>query len=489
MPANEFFYDAANEAVVLRSAIALLLLGDVNALQRCRALLHSIAADEFLVGEHVALWAILRKISDANLEYSPDTVRQIGVGAPEQISEEQLSELENTAELHPNLDFHVSRLRWDATRARTIQGSLTQLVADLKDANVTPDQALGSARSVVRALEGGAGRRFIHRPEALHEAYRAELMKRRDVGDFWPTGFAAMDENMSEGFMPGNTCIITGLSGSGKSTFAAKLAVNLVKQKRRPLVCAWEMGATSTLDIIVTMLTGIPLDNVIKGTYNDADFDRLDRATRWATQKMRFMENAFFSQIADGGGRGKPRRSNERNLDILEGYIAESGCDAVIMDLWDRLLADQSPDGVTEALYRQQNMCKEYNVHGTLLVQLRLKDVEKRADKRPTRESIKGVGTFVEVADLILGVHRDAQFKDVPDDRLEVICLKQRKGRANWAVGFGWAGDRCEISGGESIPYNPGLEATSEYGGLDEPSAIRTRGARSRRGRIGNRDG
>jgi len=192
-------------------------------------------------------------------------------------------------------------------------------------------------------------------------------------------------------------------------------------------------------------------------------------------RKILFMENAFFERVALEKGK---RKSNDRNLDILEGYIAEAGCDVVVMDLWERMLCDLSYEGVTDALYRQQEMHKEYGVHGIIVQQLKLKDVEKRADKRPTREAIKGTGAYVEVADLIFGVHRDAQFKKVPDDSLEVICLKQRKGEPNWAIRFDWDGPTCAIRGGIEVSYDPGLESSDEFGGeVSDPSAIRTRGS------------
>lgn len=474
MATNEFVYDAANEALVLRTAIALAQSEETEIRKSFRALIHSIGADEFLVAQHSSLWRVLRQLSDGNLDYSPETVRQLAIGEPTPVQDQHLDELESTAEVSPNIDWHVQTLRWDATRARVMKGALTDLVADLTDPRVTVERAVSSARSIVRALEGGGGRRFIRRPEEMAAVYKSTLHKRREAGNFYPCGFAAIDELMSEGFMPTKTAIITGLSGSGKSTFAAQLAINLARLGRKPLVCAWEMGAASTLDIMCAMTTGIQLDTIVKGTYTNHELTRLERASDWINRRVRFMENAFFSQVAENKAR-KEKRSNDRNLDILEGYIAESGCDEVIMDLFDRILADQSPDAVTDALYRQQNMHVEYNVHGTLLTQLRLKDVEKRPDKRPTRESIKGVGTFVEVPDLILGIHRDAQFKDVPDNTLEAICLKQRKGKLNWAVRFGWDGATCRITGGEQVPYNPGLESAWDDGDIVDPAAIRTK--------------
>lgn len=470
--AKELVYDPANEALVLRAAIALAVESarDANQRSQFQALVHSIGADEFLVSKNCAIWRALRRVADGKLEYTNDLMRQL-LGSESVEVDAYLSELEQSAEVPANLAWHVETLRWDATRARVVNGSLSELVGDLTDPRVPVDKAVSSARAVVRALEGGATRKFIHRPNEMRARYSAELRKRRAAGNFYPCGLPAVDARLSEGFAPGKTAIITGLSGCGKSTFAAKLAVNLARLGRKPLLCVWEMGAVSTFDVLMSILTGVPLDDVIKGNFDRDTLARLDKATAWVSSHIRFMENAFFGEIS----KTKERRSNQRNLDILEGYVAESGCDEIIMDLWDRILADQSPDAVTDALYRQQDLHVEYGVHGTLLVQLRLKDVEKRADKRPTRESIKGVATFVEVADLIFGVHRDAQFRDVPDNTLELICLKQRKGRPNWAVRFGWEGSSCQITGGVEVPYNPGLESSAEFGELLDPSAIKAR--------------
>ena len=194
----------------------------------------------------------------------------------------------------------------------------------------------------------------------------------------------------------------------------------------------------------------------------------IDRAIDWLTEHVRFMDNAFFGQSNDASVRKSWKQSNDASLDIWEGYIAESGCDVVVSDLWERCLVDLSYDGVTKALYRQQNMHDRYNVHGVMVHQLKLKEVEMRPDKRPTRDSVKGSGVFVEVADLLWGVHRDVQFKRVPDDSLEIICLKQRKGKAFWSVRFDWDGSRGLITGGEEVPYDPGLEASREFGDVSD---------------------
>jgi hypothetical protein len=86
--------------------------------------------------------------------------------------------------------------------------------------------------------------------------------------------------------------------------------------------------------------------------------------------------------------------------------------------------------------------------------QQRLKDIELRPDKRPTREGIKGSGAWTEVPDNIFGVHRPALWKPVPDNVLEIDVLKQRYGKWPLAVEFDWDPDRGQISGGRSVEYD-----------------------------------
>lgn len=449
---DEIVYDSTNERVVLCAQIA-----D----RATRTLLvRTIAPDELLVPEHVVMQRALRLMVEQGLEYDPALFRRLIADEGTPVDDGYIASVEADAQLPPNLEWHVTTLRWDATRARIVRGPVPELVKVLKDPKAGPDALASAARAVLRAVEGGAqGRRFMHRRDELKRTARAEMSARVAGGNFYPSGYAAIDQRLVEGFMPGNTSAIVGLSGSGKSTFAADLAVKLAEGGRRVLYGAWEMRVQAVLDVMAAARARIPLENIVQGELNPTELEEVCQAMDWCTDNITFMANAFFG---DDANKGRP--NNNRSQDTLEGYIAESGCDVGMFDLWERGLEDLSYDGVTKALYRQQDMHRRYNIHGVIVHQIKLKDVETRPDKRPTRESVKGTGAFVEVPDLLLGIHRDAQFKRVPDDSLEVICLKQRMGRAFWSVRFDWAGEMSLITGGEEVPYDPGLEASREFG-------------------------
>jgi replicative DNA helicase len=440
--------DATNEAYVIASAIA-----DV---QTRRALVHKLSADEFLVSRHAPIWRALKTIADRGLDYSPEVAdRLLKDEGADDATVTYLRGLEGEAKLVDNLDWHVATMQWDATRARTLKGPLPELLKQLRDPRAAQADVGASARAVARALESG-GRRYMKRGDELHRSYRADIAARRaTVDQVRGIGNPVFDAKLSEGYIPGRTHLIVGLSGCGKSTVEMALAILLAKQRRRVLIGAWEMNAKSLVDVGVCHMTGIELKRLVQGRIDDEEEDRADKAARWITSRIRFMENPFF----DPSQRGK-KPSNERNLDILEGYVAESGCEIAFYDLWERMLAVRDPDSVSSGLFRMQGIHEEYGITGVILHHLNGKDVEQRADRRPTRGSIRGVNTFVEVPDLILGVHRDAQFKAVEDNAVETICLKQRKGEANWAMRWAWNGATCAVRDPEEVNFDPGLEAS-----------------------------
>jgi replicative DNA helicase len=195
------------------------------------------------------------------------------------------------------------------------------------------------------------------------------------------------------------------------------------------------------------------LTDATEGRLEEQDLVDLETRMESISEWVVFMDNPFWRVVED-------RSSNMHNLDVVHRYIADSGCEVAIFDLWDRCLVSEKPEEELNALKRQQAMLRETNVHGILLAQQRLKDIEARADKRPTREGIKGTSAYVDVSDTIIGVHRPGLFKDIgSDNRLEGLILKQRRGPWPIAVEFEFDPEFGSIRNGRSIRYEHVIEA------------------------------
>jgi replicative DNA helicase len=454
----EFIYDSVNEQIIIEAA--------KSSPELMKRLVHQISPSQFLVPVHGPIWRALKGISDRSLELTPEVANQfILKEGGDESAVEYFNSLNNFCV--ENLEFHIETFEWDSTRSKILKTSLPKFISVLQDPKASREDVEIIANNMRRTLKGG-GRRHLYRPSETYQAYMAELETRKVAG-IYPLGQPIFDKFLSQGFIPGNTTVAAGLSSAGKSTVWIAFAIMLAKQGRKVLWCCWEARRQEVIDIANSHLTGIPLTKIVQGDYSSEEKKRLSKSTRWIVSNISFMGNPFYdfddNQI-------KTYDVNNRNIDTLEGYIAESGCDLVVYDLWERVLGSLIPDHVTRSLYRMQYLHAEFSVHGIILQQINLKEVENRKDKRPTRESIKGVGSFVEIADLIFGIHREGQFKRVPDQYIETICMKQRMGRANWAIRWDWDGPTCFIGNPKEVPYDPGLENADE---INDIASIQTK--------------
>jgi replicative DNA helicase len=338
-----------------------------------------------------------------------------------------------------------------------VEGPIKDLLEAIRDPRHPPDRVRAFARRVAETLSGHGSARFLVDAGELVRIQVAEIRERIEGKRSYPFGVPTLDRyedgelRLTMGAAPGKVTVLTGLSGSGKSTLAAHIALGLARQRRRVLFGAWEPGEGMTLELLACFSCGMSRSALLGGKLSQDELTKLEKTMRSISQWVSFMANPFYRR--DGG-----KASNERNLDLIEEHIAASRADVFIADLWERALETDDTGEEKRALFRQQAMCKDLGVHAILLAQQR-KDVEQRADKRPTREGIKGSGAWFEVADTLLGTHRPAMWKRMEDNTLEVAVIKQRWGKGMLCVEFDWNPDRGSIENGRSVEYDPGGEA------------------------------
>jgi replicative DNA helicase len=447
-------HDSANEAAIVAASF---LFEDVRS-----QVIGRLVPDHFQQREHRELWQAFQEAKRRQLQLDLALVEQMAGG-------ECARYLAELSELRPdppkNLNFHVQTVLWDYARSGVARGALPAFVEALRDPKAEPEKVRGFARAVLQSLEGHEDRKYLLEPRALVRDQMKEIERRASgiaTFDFGLPGLDWYDDGtrrMVPGSAPGQVTVVTGVSGSGKTTSTASIVLGIAfpgwqqndfeKKGRRVLYGAWEMKGGMTLELMACISLGWSRSAIVEGrgaiATPDGRLAILERMELLATRII-FLGNPFRRKAGE-------KRSNERNLDIVQGYIADAGCEVFVADLWKRCLVRTDPEEEEEALIRQQMMAEEMNVHAILLQQQRLKDIEMRPDKRPTREGIKGSGAWVEVADTIIGVHRPALFKNVDDDTIELIVLKQRYGKWPLVVEFRWNPTIGSIRGGRHVDY------------------------------------
>jgi replicative DNA helicase len=466
-PTTEFKVpvDTTNEAIVVAAAFT------VDAELRTK-LLARLPPETFFVDAHRALWWALGELQRRRLALSWDTVQSlVGDRVRPAFMAELLSPAPSEQTLQ-NLDFHVNALQWDRKRSTIASGPLSSLLEAFSDTTAAPERVRALARSVAEGLAGYAEKQYVYDPAALVAETMTDIRKRINGREVWPYGIPGLDyfeadlsgtrkRRMIPGCAPGQITFITGVPRSGKSTVAGHVALGQAKLKRRTAYGAWEVQAPMTIAILACIHLNWPHADFLDPEGNPKGVDPehlvlLEDTMHEILKYVVFIKNPFRRSSGE-------KRSNDRNLDLVQAVLADTGASVFIADMWRRCLVSSKPDDEEEAIFRQQAMLEEMGIHGFFVHQQTHKDM-KRRDKRPTTDGLKGSGAFFESADSVIGIHRQALWKDVEDDTMEMIILKQRYGGGPYAVEFNWNPALRSLKGGRSTKYDfsdsEGNEAT-----------------------------
>jgi replicative DNA helicase len=440
----EIPHDAVNEQVVIAAALA-----DNDARKMLVARFPT--ADWFQVAEHRPLWAAVIELTRRGLEPSAPTLRQLG---GDKLNAEYVERLTAThPTLPPNLQHHVDALQWDRARADAARGPVSAMLEALQSTATPPDRLRALAKQVAASFDGHGALRYLRDPKELAREQSVDLRNRINGQACFPFGIDGLDVSpdgtprLIPGAAPGKVTVITGISGGGKSTLTARVGLGVGRQRRRVLYGAWEMEDGVTLELLAGMALEMSRTRMRTGMLTEDEIVQVEQKMEQLGGYITFMRSPF--DLLAG------RYSTERVLDTIQQHISDTGCDVAIFDLWDRAFMFEHEHEERRALARMQAIAQETRCHVILCQQQRLKDVEQRADKRPTREGIKGSSAWVDVADTILGVHLPSLWQRVPATTIEVITLKQRFGRWPFVTEFDWDAERGSFEKGRDVPYEP----------------------------------
>lgn len=448
-------YDVNNERSVLAGV---LLDADVR-----RKVTGFLAVDEFHGPEHRAIYAAVLASADA---VDLDVELLLANDASGKVERGLVEDLMAKVGVPANLEVHLRRMRRDHLRL-AVAPEVERLLASLKDRSVSYDVCRREVGSVLGRLAGDNV--FDTRSgEALAANYLEEFdLRCAGKVPFRSTGYAALDELLAEGLAPKRLTVLCGRPRNGKSSVVVDMVTRLLRQPDGPriLVLPLESGRSRFIDMMVCNATGLPIKMLTKHPQG------LQMAEREEVRRnVRKMMSDGRLTIPEKNPFVREGWTNQSAMAKTEELYASGQYDVVITDLWARKLFDTGPDDVSRALIREQTLAQTYDVHGVAVHQLSRK-VEERKDKRPELTDLKGSGGWEEVADLVLGIHREKVYKPhLRKDTVEISILKQKLGdagdvmEADFEGGlFRLANDRVQDAGSRK-PSNAARFAADDDG-------------------------
>lgn len=440
-------HDSVNEQVVIAAVVV-----DADA----RAYLRTIPAASFFGEGHADIWSTLQELDRRKLNYDPATVRSIG---GERVNVAYLEALlRERPAAPPNLRHHVSTMQWDRARIELAQGPLVELIEALQDARTDP----ATLRAFVRRMESGLGgygsQQYLRSGLDVAREQDRILTKRRESGiPSYGFGIEQIDyyeddhpehggrPRLIPGTAPGMMTVVTGRSGSGKSTMTARAVGGLADSGRKILWGCWEQGSGVSLEVLAALRLQYPRRDVTEGRFTKEEQRALYEEMERLAEYISFYEFKYEQRTGRDG--------NDRVLDTIQQVVNDSGCDIFVADLFRRALYEGDPDSEERSLYRMQAMTQELGCHSILVQQQKTKGENVRRDMRPSGENIKGSSEWFSVADQIIAWHRPGQWKEIPDDTLESLILKQRFGPWPLAVELEWDGEYGYVGKARSIAF------------------------------------
>jgi hypothetical protein len=433
--------------------------------------LQTIPADVLFGTGHALIWSTLQAMDRKGLSYDPLTMRQMG-GELDTNYVDSLIEQRPTAP--SNLKHHIEMLHWDAARVNTAKGPVTTFLEMLKDPKSDPLALRSVAKQIEAGLATGANH-SLRNPAQLVAEQMAVIRKRREGIATYGFGIEGLDyygegdfetvegqrvslqgrPRLVPGTSPGTITVVTGVSGSGKTTATSRAVLGMYCSGRRITFGAYEQGSGMSLELLATMNLGYSRTDIMTGKFDESDEREIQEEMERLSQHIIFDEIPY-NQFDER----KQRFMNQRAMDRIAQSIVDSKCDVFVADLFRRTLGETDPSDEELALYKMQEMAKQLRVHLILVQQQNSKQVEATKRKLPSRDTIKGSGVWVEVPDEILAFYRPALYKNIPDDKLYSLILKQRYGRWPLMIEHDWDPTYGVIEGGKSVDM--------QFGGDDE---------------------
>lgn len=229
------------------------------------------------------------------------------------------------------------------------------------------------------------------------------------------TGFKYMDEVYPTGMAPGHLGILMGYSGSGKTWFAIKLAINAWEQGHNVLMINLEMTPEELRDRIYFLVSQYSMDDLVKANI-DPDSFKL-----WSQEYMQ--GKARFDLIGAEGG--------DFTTSMVQQKIEQYKPDAVFIDymqlFWDKNMSTSDTSRAKNVSTEFKQIAMNMKVPVMVITAVTGKDKKDRINP-PEIAQVAWSSQIEYDANLCFAVHTHRNAVTQKPESTEIVCRKNRHG-------------------------------------------------------------
>ena len=383
-------------------------------------------AEDFFIKRHEYIWTALSRLSDRGEPVDIVTVARelealgwlIEIGGPAYITN-----LVNNTPTAMHAEIYGELVSRAATRRRMLQAA-DSIRSTALDEELPIDKVISDAEQALMSVSNTQLKReFVPLWDAASDYYdEFERLLTLDAGTIGtPTGFKALD-GLLGGFQKSDLVVFAGRPGMGKTSWMLTVALFVARLRKRVGIFTMEMGVEQMVQRIISMETGIRIQQLRNADVSPGEQTRLAEAISRISNLPLFIDDT--PSISPVEMRTKCRRLQH-----------EYGLDMVMVDYMQLMSAGRAYENnrVQEISYISRSLkelAREMNITIVSTAQLS-RAVESRPDKRPQLSDLRESGSIEQDADAVMFLYRDAFYNPETTDfpkQADIMLLKHRHG-------------------------------------------------------------
>ncbi len=216
------------------------------------------------------------------------------------------------------------------------------------------------------------------------------------------TGFLGLNR-ITRGFRPQQFICLVGEPKRGKSLFELIMASACHRTGRTPMFVSFEMSVSEQMARYDALNAKIPYDAILSGNLTQTEMDRLAKVLRMGKNMHPFIMSEDSTSLT--------------TLSALAGKIQEYRPDALYVDglyLMDDEEGEKrgSPQALTNITRGFKRLSQRFDIPVIGTTQVLPSKINNQRTRAITADSIGYSSSFIQDADLILGVERNPDFED-----------------------------------------------------------------------------